>query len=629
MAENVGQASSLPSGRQAGSLPHVGHALCVVCLVCLLPSVAWGRSRQVSESYGDILIVADPEPEAAGTHGYVEYAFTVSNKSERSHKVTLTLPAEQHHAYLDHIRAISRSVEVAPKSSVRVSLYVPSSPGTSGNNVAVRIDDAPQNRTLELRLREDMDRFSGSRGRHRAFGEEPPDPDLDEFWRSSALVLDLSPERVDPEKEGDRLRALAAELETTKAPGQTLPTNWLGYSRYDGIIIAAKDLGKLTPPALVALWQYVECGGSLVVLGKGAVPETWRPERDDRERYTLYRPGFGKCVVADDPDPRRWSKDLLRLVGRSWNQTAVPWRQNRSALEANRIFPVVADIGIPVRGLFVLMVCFGIIIGPVNLALLTRWKRRIWMLWTVPVLSGLTCAAVLGYMVLVEGWSGHVRTEAVTILDQASGRAATVGWTGFYSPVTPGDGLRFDHDTELALQGSIERYYEYERSGGKTFVVDWTDGQHLSQGWVTARVPTHFMLRKAQIRRERVTWAESGDGTITITNGLGVPIRQFWLADGRGRIHTGGPVEAGATATLTATRDDVSRGSARGLLRELYGGDWLATGRQLRSNPGRYLAPWTYLADVEGAPFVEDGLTGAKKENSHSVVVGFLRGTGQ
>ena len=64
-------------------------------------------------------------------------------------------------------------------------------------------------------------------------------------------------------------------------------------------------------------------------------------------------------------------------------------------------------------------------------------------------------------------------------------------------------------------------------------------------------------------------------------------------------------------------------------LRQLYGGDWLKEARQFRATPERYLSPWTYLADVEGTPFVEDGLPGAQKENCRSLVVGILKGGGQ
>ena len=66
--------------------------------------------------------------------------------------------------------------------------------------------------------------------------------------------------------------------------------------------------------------------------------------------------------------------------------------------DANRAFPVVEDIGVPVRGLLALMFLFALAIGPVNMFVLARKKRKLWLFWTVPVISFVTCLAVLGYM---------------------------------------------------------------------------------------------------------------------------------------------------------------------------------------------------------------------------------------
>src|SRR5439155_282988 len=100
---------------------------------------------------------------------------------------------------------------------------------------------------------------------------------------------------------------------------------------------------------------------------------------------------------------------------------------------------------------FALMILFSLGIGPVNLWLLAHYKRKLWLLWTVPLISLCTCVAVFGYMVLAEGWQGHARIESVTILDQTEPepRANTLGRCGLYSPITPGDGLRFSLATEI------------------------------------------------------------------------------------------------------------------------------------------------------------------------------------
>src|SRR5205807_2362189 len=102
----------------------------------------------------------------------------------------------------------------------------------------------------------------------------------------------------------------------------------------------------------------------------------------------------------------------------------------------------------------------------------------------------------------------------------------------FYSPLTPGDGLHFGPETELTFQGGEDIYYgkrgygyeEEPRGGGKAFTLDWSIDQHLARGWVSARLPAHFRLRKSEVQRERVTVHRDKDGNLSAVNGLGAEI---------------------------------------------------------------------------------------------------------
>src|SRR5262249_57686222 len=121
------------------------------------------------------------------------------------------------------------------------------------------------------------------------------------------------------------------------------------------------------------------------------------------------------------------------------------------------------------------------------------------MAGTTPAVSLLTIFAVFGYMIVSEGWHGHLRTETLTLLDENSHHAVTIGRTGFYSPLTPGGGLHFSPETELMPQtGSMEEASIYTRGrrpssgSGSSCSLDWTQAQHLSRGWVNARTPAHF-----------------------------------------------------------------------------------------------------------------------------------------
>ncbi|MBO0725202.1 MAG: hypothetical protein J2P52_06355, partial [Blastocatellia bacterium] len=281
-------------------------------------------------------------------------------------------------------------------------------------------------------------------------------------------------------------------------------------------------------------------------------------------------------------------------------------------------FPVIERVGIPVRGLFVLMLIFVIVIGPVNLLWLARRRQKIWMLWTMPAIALLTCLAVTGFALFREGVRSMSRAETFTILDESSHRASTIGWTAFYAPLTPSEGLHFSYDTEWAPV-TPEVWYSHGRTVDRT--IDLSNDQHLDSGWIMARVPVYFRFRKSETRRERLTIRRQGDGAISVVNGLGANVRALWLADRDGKVYSASDVRAGAAAKLSPAPLTLAGNEAG--LRELFtSNDWLGKMNQITANPRSFLAPGCYLAALDASPFVEEGLKGVKTRKGRALVYG-------
>src|SRR5262249_9654184 len=265
------------------------------------------------------------------------------------------------------------------------------------------------------------------------------------------------------------------------------------------------------------------------------------------------------------------------------------------------------------------------------------------MAGTTPAVSLLTIFAVFGYMIVSEGWHGHLRTETLTLLDENAHHAVTIGRTGFYSPLTPGGGLHFSPETELLAQtGSVEEASYYRGPGkphgggsGSSCSPDSTQEQHPSPGCINARIPAHFTARKCETRRERVTIAKNKDGLLTVVNGLGADMRSFEYADEKGRLHrTTGGVPSGGQGVLTPTGESVAPETAETAWRRLYTSDWSQSIRTLPGKTKAFLRPRTYLAVLDDAPFLEDGLPSTKNRKCTSVVLGLhspspLAGEGQ
>jgi hypothetical protein len=396
--------------------------------------------------------------------------------------------------------------------------------------------------------------------------------------------------------------------------------SWLAYSGAAGIAVTADELGS-APAVQAALEAYAECGGCLMVQGAWTVPASWESHRKQFGDLTVYYPGFGVCFVRR-AGLGAWKPEQGRMLVEAWLHGELPWTQIRSIPEANRAFPIIGKPEVPVRGLFLVMLLFALAIGPVNLLLLGRLKRRIWLLWTVPLVSVATSAAVLGYMTVTEGWKGHVRSAGLTFLDEVAGRATTLGWTGIYTPVAPGDGLHFGYGTEVMPHLAQDKSF-YSHSNPRD--MDWTYDQHLTRGWVAARVPAHFLLRKSEARPERLAVSRAADGTLTVTNSLGAEIRRVTMADRQGNVYTAGPVGPGESVVLVRDRSVPPLAAKPEALRSAFTQDWLEQIHAVAERPQDFLMPGCYMATLANTPFIENSLAQSIVHPGESVVYGLMK----
>src|SRR5262245_7905250 len=94
-----------------------------VTLTLLLGLAAVGAPPARATHFGDVIVVpasgeGGTAATATTTHGYVEYRFSVTNRSmATAHQVTLALPL-QSQSMGSQLRQITRSVVVGPSSTV-------------------------------------------------------------------------------------------------------------------------------------------------------------------------------------------------------------------------------------------------------------------------------------------------------------------------------------------------------------------------------------------------------------------------------------------------------------------------------------------------------------------------------
>jgi hypothetical protein len=603
-------------------------------------------------AFGEVSIKPVPRPHNPyfgssndDTRGYLEHRFLVENKSKTdSHQVTLTLPRYRGYGQNGYfLRSTTRTVKIEPQETMPVSLFQPELPFFNSSDVEVAVDGKVQPQGLGINTPQNRGTKFSSMG---SSGTSPAVHILASAELVAPLNQHVEKSAVREPPVFSRSGAVSSRgfmhggksytyfmihrFNASHQPLDAWSTHWLGYSSYDGIVLGGPKLQAAPADVKNTLWKYVEAGGSLLLLGKCEVPEGWSRRKAELNKMTAYYPGFGQCLVNAEEDITKWEPAQWIAITDMWDSTTQLWQGNVfTPTQANRHFEVVSNLGVPVRGLFSMMLLFTALIGPVNIYVLGRKRRRIWMLWTVPAFSLVTCVLLFGFMLLSEGWHGHVRAEGATFLDETSQRTASIGWMGFYSPMTPGDGLRFSDNTELTPHFRVDPlHYRRQRLG---LSITWSDDvQHLDSGWLTARVPAHFLVRSVERRLERLIVTAEPDGSLSVLNSFKAPIQSLWLADKEGRIYTAENIAKGSRGVLKRVGDEKAGGRLESL-RIAYQKDWsklvdaVTTDAAALLNPAAVLTPGCYVAVVEGAPFFEDGLRSAQNRKGRSVVFGVMK----
>ncbi len=570
----------------------------------LLLSLA-GAQALPAESYGDVSVTSLPVLPGKRTHGYVEYRFVVANGGRVAHHVLLE---GETRSYGTSAVVLRRAVDVAAGATVEVALRQPALSMWLG-----AVDVVVDGRRLKPPLVPDG-------GGQAFFFESYTGPLVLASTRlpREALPAEVpapgSPEHTAAATAGTPLRGI--QLVRAPLPVAAWSGSWLAFSSYDGVALEAAELVAAPAPVREALRRYAEAGGVLLVIGEEAPAAIFglSPTDDAETKLAWHRLGFGSVAHATSAAVAAAEHGAVESA---LERAAAPWRNGRPAAWTARSSVPVHNAPIPVRGLLLFVVSFVVVVGPVNLFCLNRWRRRAWFLWTVPAIALAATAGLAAYGVLSEGVVRERSSSSVVLLDQATHRAVIWGWNGYYSTFAPAEGLRFAADTEVTPMAD----------GGEeprtTLGVDWTAGQQFAPGWLAARAPLHLQTRTPALRRERLLVSRR-DGGLVIDNGLQAPLFSVMVADGEGRLWEGVDVPAGARRLLVANGTVGAADAAADAVAELMAEGFSQAASRLTSEPERFLAAGSYVAVLDGDPFSEPALAGATAGRREAIVYGRL-----
>ncbi|HSF19694.1 MAG TPA: hypothetical protein VLK65_29505 [Vicinamibacteria bacterium] len=303
--------------------------------------------------------------------------------------------------------------------------------------------------------------------------------------------------------------AASVTLPGTPVEPKLLPSDWRGLTGLNGLVLGEEDWIEMTPDVRNALLDWVARGGRLVrVGGKEFLP-------------TLYGLGMHASIESDH------DKAIAALGGTP--------RADYAAWIGQRVAPITTRAG----WLTVFLVAYALLIGPVNLLVISPQGKRARLLWTMPAFS-LGSSAFLATLILLQdgaGGAGHRsslvyllphRNREVVLQEQVSRTGALLG-TSFEvaEPV-----LLFDAS-----------------GGGWTLARLGSEGARFSGDWFRSRSVQAQRIEAVRPGRARIEKL-AGEPGVGVHSMLEDPIETIYYRDRQGSLWTGGGLFPGERRAL-------------------------------------------------------------------------------
>ena len=600
-----------------------GAAMAALLLAVAVAPVATAQSAHKTKSG---LLVRDMTvgPEA-WYHGTTVHRFVIENPTDLRRTVTLSMPGARYGS--DGLESMAATVAVEGRSSASVAM--PQPPVDFQGSQNFRVEERGVKPSIF-----DLEAESFSQYYH--YSGDPALPAL-------LLSRSLSGEEFIAAWHGtleSRLKVSGAyagaasnfkTLRLMREP-EAWPREWVDFSAFDGCFVTEGDYRRLTAETRGALMDYAAAGGTVVLVNLRTLPPEWTARLAGEpapgqavDGLLVGRFGFGHVAMLENLDPQTWGgTDVQNRLLTCLEHAGNPWmarmgHRKFDMQDCLRDIPLGHDMDVPVNFFFFLLLAFATVAGPVAVWLAAKHNRRMWLLWAVPAFGLLFSAVIFASILLVEGVTPTQRRQAITLLDQTTRQAVTLGAVGVYAPAAIRDGLSFDYGTEIAP-------IRFGEEKGARIVF----GQRQRYlDWVPPRMAAFFRLRRSETRAERLVVERKDDGALEVVNALGAPIERLRLWDDAGVLHEAMNVPPGARQALRPVDKDVSPAQAQDVyawMRQYAyavqepGWSFDIRDKGLRTS-GFASAPRTYIAHLAGCPFLENPLGDRKTKGSDAALV--------
>jgi hypothetical protein len=340
-----------------------------------------------------------------------------------------------------------------------------------------------------------------------------------------------------------------------------LPEDWRAYSGYDTLVLTDTDWGVASPGARNAILQWNRLGGSLVIY---AVSST-------SDLATLGIAAAGKGVrsaersfgsVAILPIGSDLKLDASKAVSAIYSSGKLPPLNASIRSDFSSGWPLQQAFGQARYNhtLFILiLIAFGILVGPVNLFVFAKSGRRHRLFITTPLIALGTSVLLIALILLIDGFGGRgARTIVMEVRpDDGENSAYVLQEQISRTGVLFGGGFTLAESAALSpvpiAPSQWARLTPSNYGGGMRYEANPQDGKLAIDGdWFQSRSEQGHLVRAIVPTRGRIE-ARSDAGPPTFLSTFDFPIQTLWFSDPSGGLWRAEGIVPGKAFTCQQT----------------------------------------------------------------------------
>ena len=403
-----------------------------------------------------------------------------------------------------------------------------------------------------------------------------------------------------------------------------LPQDWRAYAGYNSLVFARADYLKISPMVKVALEQWVQGGGSLIILNDGGVlPQDEFPM--EGEPNLVIREGFGNRQVIECGSSFKdfKAKELIDAFDLGSRKTAESAQLDYSWNNDWVLGKELGNRSLQTSLILIALIIFGIVVGPVNLFVWADKTRRHRLFYTTPLISLVMCILLIGIIVIRDGFGGD-GTRAIAIdVGRPGGNSASILQEQFSRT-----GILFSSTFEIDEHAVINAVhapvseYNLADSNSAQAVVSYDakskgKGWEFSGDWFESRAEQAQVVRSVFPSRERLEFIQSVDGKPRLVSSFSYSLENVYYRGEDGEVWSAQSIAPGETVTLVRSTVDKQREDA-GRLVARFGDTHQRMLRNMIERPG------SFSAQAVGTPVIET-YKSVDWQSSPALITGLLK----